>query len=204
MKFSDLIANEIYAVVPSWTYSSRDKKDPDRVRKNDVVKSKLVSLQKYNYQVIRSHNPLDVAFVKATKGERSVGYLFEANDDRNNQTIYFLARPQDIVASWASIEPRWQKEELEEKQREAQQKAEAFKAEEERRIANANRERLETSLRETLSGILGSRVTDSSVQFDTTNVKVNDEYKRLAVVQIELSLVQSLLEKVLEAKDMVA
>ena len=202
MKFSDLIAGHDYAIIPSWQYSSRDKKDPNQVRKNDVVKAKLVSLTKYEYKVHRSHQPDDSGFVLAKQGERAVGYLVVASD--NGQSMYWLARPQDIVALYATLEPRWNEEERLE--REARQRAEqeAQKREEERRIAQANKERMEKSLRDSLIGILGNRVTEQSVQFDTSNVRVNNEYKSFAVVQIELSLIETLIEQVLEAKDMVA
>jgi hypothetical protein len=63
---------------------------------------------------------------------------------------------------------------------------------------------MEKSVREALSGVLGNRVTESTVQFDTRNIRVNNDYKLLNVVQIELSLIEILIEKVLEAKDMVA
>lgn len=202
MKFSDLIAGHDYAIIPSWQYSSRDKKDPDRVRKNDVVKANLVSLTKYEYRVFRSHQPDDSGFVKAKQGERAVGYLVVAKE--NNQDMYWLARPQDIVALWATLEPRWNEEERKEQEERKKAEQEQLKREEERRIAQANKERMETSLRDTLTGILGNRVTPQSVQFDTNNVRVNNEYKTLAVVQVELSLMETLIEKVLEAKDLVA
>ena len=202
MKFSDLIAGHDYAIIPSWQYSSRDKKDPDRVRKNDVVKANLVSLTKYEYRVFRSHQPDDSGFVKAKQGERAVGYLVVAKE--NNQDMYWLARPQDIVALWATLEPRWNEEQRQEEEERKKAEQEQLKREEERRIAQANKERMETSLRDTLTGILGNRVTPQSVQFDTNNVRVNNEYKTLAVVQVELSLMETLIEKVLEAKDLVA
>jgi len=171
MKFSDLIAGHDYAIIPSWQYSSRHKKDPNRVRKGDVVKANLVSLTKYEYKVHRSHQPDDSGFVKAKQGERAVGYLVTATE--NNQ-----------------------RERAEQEQQ---------RREEERRIAQANKERMETSLRDTLTGILGNRVTPQTVQFDTNNIRHSDgNYKTVAVVQLELSLIESLIEKVLEAKDMVA
>ena len=202
MKFSDLTAGHDYAIIPSWQYSSRHKKDPDQVRKNDVVKANLVSLTKYEYKVFRSHQPDDSGFVKAKQGERAVGYLVVAKE--NNQDMYWLARPQDIVALYATLEPRWNEEERKEQEERKQAEREQQRREEERRIAQANKERMETSLRDTLTGILGNRVTPQSVQFDTNNVRVNNEYKTLAVVQVELSLMETLIEKVLEAKDLVA
>ena len=203
MKFSDLIAGHDYAIIPSWQYSSRDKKDPDRVRKNDVVKANLVSLTKYEYRVFRSHQPDDSGFVKAKQGERAVGYLVVAKE--NNQDMYWLARPQDIVALWATLEPRWNEEQRQEEEERKKAEQEQLKREEERRIAQANKERMETSLRDTLTGILGNRVTPQTVQFDTNNIRHSDgNYKTVAVVQLELSLIESLIEKVLEAKDMVA
>jgi len=203
MKFSDLIAGHDYAIIPSWQYSSRHKKDPNQVRKGDVVKANLVSLTKYEYKVHRAYTPDDSGFVKAKQGERAVGYLVTATE--NNQTLYWLARPQDIVALWATLEPRWTQEEIAELQRVAEQKKEQEKREEERRIAQANKERIETSLRNALSGILGNRVTEKTVQFSTDNYRQQDgNYKSIGVVQVELTLMETLIEKVLEAKDMVA
>jgi hypothetical protein len=202
MKFSDLIAGHEYAVIPSWQYSSRDKKDPTRVRRTEVMKAKLVSLQKYEYKVYRAYQPDDSGFVKAKQGERAVGYLVVGHE--NNQDFYWLARPQDIVAMWATLEPRWQEEERLEREAQARHEAEMKQRQEQQRIAEANRERMEKSVREALSGVLGNRVTESTVQFDTRNIRVNNDYKLLNVVQIELSLIEILIEKVLEAKDMVA
>ena len=203
MKFSELTAGKDYAIIPSWQYSSRHKKDPNQVRKGDVMKATLVSLTKYEYRVHRSHQPDDSGFVKAKQGERAVGYLVVGEEQ--NQTIYWLARPQDIVALWATLEPRWTQEEIAELQRVAEQKKEQEKREEERRIAQANKERIETSLRDTLSGILGNRVTEKTVQFSTDNYRQQDgNYKSIGVVQVELTLMETLIEKVLEAKDMVA
>lgn len=203
MKFSELVAGHDYAVIPSWQYSSRDKKDPNQVRKGDVVKATLVSLTKYEYKVHRAYQPDDVGFVVAKQGERAVGYLVSANIEQN-QTMYWLARPQDIVAMYATLEPRWNEEERREQEERKRLQEEAQKREEERRIAQANKERMENSLRDTLAGILGNRVTPQSVQFDTASVRFNNDFRTIAVVQLELSLVESLIEKVLEAKDMVA
>ena len=54
MKYSELSAGHEYAVIPSWQYSSRDKKDPNQVRQEDVIKATLVSLTKYEYRVHRA------------------------------------------------------------------------------------------------------------------------------------------------------
>jgi hypothetical protein len=202
MKFSELSVGSDYAVIPSWQYSSRHKKDPNQVGRSDVMKAKLFSLQKYEYKVHRAYTHDDSGFVKANQGERAVGYLVVGKD--NGQDFYWLARPQDIVALYATLEPRWSEEERREQELRKQAELEQQRREEERRIAQANKERMETSLRETLAGILGTRVNPQTVQFDTTNVRVNNDYKTVAVVQLELSLIETLIEKVLEAKDLVA
>jgi hypothetical protein len=110
MKSAELQVGVRYGVIPSWDYSSADKKDPTKVQRRNVANSALVSLEKYEYKVYRSDNPDDAQFTPAPKGSRSVGYLVRSSDWAGNGStgdIYWLARAQDIVAEYATLETRW-------------------------------------------------------------------------------------------------
>ena len=200
MKSSEIQLGHDYAVIPSWEYSSQDKKDPQRVQKQHVAKAQLVSLTKYEYKVYRGDTATDPEFVKAQQGSRTVGYLVKSDKWAGNgyAEIYWLARPQDIVALWGVLEPRWTEEERQEKEREKQQALEQQKREEERKLSEEKRVRYETSTRDALRAIIGAnRVTDKSVQFNT---RFSDTH---ATVELTTDVFNLLLEKVLEAKDMV-
>lgn len=200
MKSSEIQLGHDYAVIPSWEYSSADKKDPQRVSREHVAKAELVSLTKYEYKVYRGDKADDPEFVKAQQGSRTVGYLV-ASDKWSGQgyaKVYWLARPQDIVALWGTLEPRWAEEERQAKEREKQQEIERQKREEERKLAEEKRVRYETSTRDALRGIIGAnRVTEKSVQF---NLRYSES---LGTVELTTDVFNLLLEKVLEAKDLV-
>lgn len=200
MKSSELLLGHDYAVIPSWEYSSADKKDPTRVQKQHVAKAQLVSLTKYEYKVYRGESADDPEFVKAQQGSRTVGYLVKSDKwaGSGHTEIYWLARPQDIVALWGVVEPRWAEEERQEKERQKQQELEQKRREEERKLLEEKRVRYETSTREALRSIIGAnRVTEKSVQFNT---RFSDTH---ATVELTTDVFNLLLEKVLEAKDLV-
>jgi hypothetical protein len=202
MKFQDLQLNEEYAVIPSWQYSSKDKKDPMRVRKNDVLQAKLVSLTKYEYSVYRSQDPDDLAFVKAPQGSRSVGYLMSALDFSSNTKVYWLARPQDIVERWSVLEPRWAEAERLEREQQEKQRLEQEKREQERKNAQEQRQRLEKATIESLVSILGTRANNTNIRFDTRSGRDNEgNYKEINIVQLDVEVAHILIEKVLEAKE---
>jgi hypothetical protein len=200
MKSSEIQLGHDYAVIPSWEYSSQDKKDALRVQKQHVAKAQLVSLTKYEYKVYRGETATDPEFVKAQQGSRTVGYLVKSDKwaGSGHTEIYWLARPQDIVALWGVLEPRWAEEERQEKEREKQLAIEQQKREEERKLAEEKRVRYESSTRDALRAIIGAnRVTDKSVQF---NLRYSES---LGTVELTTDVFNLLLEKVLEAKDLV-
>jgi hypothetical protein len=200
MKFNELELGVAYAVIPSWTYSSRDKKDPTRVRAIDVEKATLVNLTKYEYKVYRSDIPNHPEFVKAPTGSRSVGYLF-TNNDLNNPT-YWLARPQDIVEKWSVLEPRWAEQERLEREVREKQRLEQEKREQERKHAQEQRQRLEKATIESLVSILGNRANNTNIRFDTRSGRDNEgNYKEINIVQLDVDVAQILIERVLEAKE---
>lgn len=202
MKFQDLQIGVEYAVIPSWQYSSKDKKDPMRVRKTDVLKATLANLTKYEYAVYRSDNPDDTNFTKAPQGSRSVGYLVSTVDERTNQNVYWLARPQDIVERWSVLEPRWSEAERVEREEREKQRLEQEKREEERKQALEQRQRLEKATIESLVSILGVRANNHFIQFNTRSSRDNDgNYKEINIVQLDVDVAQILIEKVLEAKE---
>jgi hypothetical protein len=202
VKFNELQIGVEYAVIPSWQYSSRDKKDPTQVRKSDVEKATLVNLVKYEYKVYRADNATHPEFVKAPQGSRSVGYLVTANN--GTQDVYWLARPQDIVERWSLLEPRWADEARKEHEAREQLKREQEQRELERKMLQEQRARLETSTLDSLRSILGSRVDSTNLKFDTRSIRDNQgNFKEINIVQLDVALAQMLIEKVLEAKDLV-
>lgn len=202
MKFNELQIGVEYAVIPSWQYSSRDKKDPTQVRKNDVEKAELVNLVKYEYKVYRADSADHPEFVKAPQGSRSVGYLVTASDGTKN--VYWLARPQDIVERWSILEPRWAEEARKEQEERERMRLEQEKRELERKLAQEQRARLESSTLDSIRSILGTRVDSSNLKFDTRSIRdIQGNYKEINVVQLDVTLAQMLIEKVLEAKDLV-
>ena len=201
MKFNELQLGVEYGVIPSWQYSSREKKDPHSVRKHDVEKVTLVNLTKYEYKVYRSNIQNDPEFVKAPQGSRAVGYL--VCDNRPTPT-YWLARPQDIVERYSILEPRWLEAEKKEREAQERQKREQEEREAQRKLALEQRARLEKATLESLQSILGGRANSLNLRFDTRSSRnSNGDYKEINVVQLDLDLAQMLIEKVLEAKEMV-
>jgi hypothetical protein len=205
MKSAELKVSIKYGVIPSWDYSSADKKDPTKVQRRNVANAELVSLEKYEYKVYRSDNADDAQFTSAPKGSRSVGYLVRSSDwaGATQGDIYWLARAQDIVAEYATLETRWSKEEAEEKAREAQWKAEREAKEQQERLEREKAQRTIDAVKESLRSLIGNRV--DKIDFDIRNRRLeNGNYGLSASAQIDVRVLQSLIEKVLEAQDMVA
>jgi hypothetical protein len=206
MKSAELKVGIKYGVVPSWDYSSSDKKNPDKVQRRAVANAELVSLEKYEYKVYRSDNPDDVQFTTAPKGSRSVGYIVKSSDWAGSGTqgdIYWIARAQDIVAEYATLETRWTAEEAEEKIREAKWKAEREAKELQEKIEQETAQRSIDAVKESLRSIIGSRA--DKLDFEIRNRRQeNGEYKVSGACTIDVRTLQSLIEKVLEARDMVA
>lgn len=205
MKSAELKVSIKYGVIPSWDYSSADKKDPTKVQRRNVANAELVSLEKYEYKVYRSDNADDAQFTSAPKGSRSVGYLVRSSDwaGATQGDIYWLARAQDIVAEYATLETRWITEEAEEKAREAQWKAEREAKEQQERLEREKAQRTIDAVKESLRSLIGNRV--DKIDFDIRNRRLeNGNYGLSASAQIDVRVLQSLIEKVLEAQDRVA
>ena len=206
MKSAELKVGIKYGVVPSWDYSSADKKNPEKVQRRAVANAELVSLEKYEYKVFRSDTPDDVQFTLAPKGSRSVGYIVKSSDWAGSGAqgdIYWVARAQDIVAEYATLETRWTAEEAEEKIREAKWKAEREAKELQEKIEQETAQRSIDAVKESLRSIIGSRA--DKLDFEIRNRRQeNGEYKVSGACTIDVRTLQSLIEKVLEARDMVA
>ena len=205
MKSADLKIGTNYAVIPAWDYSSSDKKNPDRVSRNHVAKATLVSSSKYEYKVYRSDKQDDQAFAPANKGSRNVGYLVCSDDYKTNgqaqSTIYWLARPQDIVAEYATLEPKWVERERQELLERQKHEAEQKERERKEKEAREYHERVSASLITSLKTIIGDRANHSTV--DQRSRRVGDTYIQVSEMNIDLKTMSILIEKVLEAKDLV-
>ena len=205
MKSAELKVGIKYGVIPSWDYSSSDKKDPTKVGRRAVANAEVVSLEKYEYKVYRSDKSDDAQFTPAPKGSRSVGYIVKSSDWAGNTQgeIYWIARAQDIVAEYETLNTRWTIEEAEEKLREAQWKAEREAKEQQERIEKDNAQRSIDAVKESLRSIIGNRA--DKLDFEIRNRRQeNGDYKLSGACTIDVRTLQSLIEKVLEARDMVA
>ena len=139
MKLSELTIGKEYAVVPSWTYNNKSARSADTVRENDVVKATLVELTKYEYEPSqRKHSP---TFTKASAGNRSVGVLVKgiANDGAE---FYWTSRLADIIAEWATLEPKWKAKQSEQEKKELE---ENLRREKERRHVEQIQQEVERS-----------------------------------------------------------
>ena len=205
MKSADLKLGTNYGVIPAWDYSSSDKKNPDRVQRKHVAKATLVSTLKHEYKVYRSDKQDDHAFAPANKGSRNVGYLVCSDDyiqsGQASTTIFWLARPQDIVAEYATLEPKWAQREQQELLERQKQEAEQKERERKQREAREYHERVSASLIASLKTIIGDRVNHITV--DQRNRRVGDNYIEVSEMSIDLKTMSILIEKVLEAKDLV-
>jgi hypothetical protein len=205
MKSAELKVGIKYGVIPSWDYSSQDKKDPTKVGRRAVANAEVVSLEKYEYKVYRSDKSDDAQFTPAPKGSRSVGYIVKSSDwaGSTQGVIYWVARAQDIVAEYETLNTRWTIEEAEEKLREAQWKAEREAKEQQERIEKDNAQRSIDAVKESLRSIIGNRA--DKLDFEIRNRRQeNGDYKLSGACTIDVRTLQSLIEKVLEARDMVA
>ena len=205
MKSAELKVGIKYGVIPAWDYSSQDKKNPDRVQRNHVANATLVSTDKYEYKVYRSDKKDDQNFAPANKGSRNVGYLVCSDDyiqsGQASTTIFWLARPQDIVAEYATLEPKWAQREQQELLERQKQEAEQKERERKQREAREYHERVSASLIASLKTIIGDRVNHITV--DQRNRRVGDNYIEVSEMSIDLKTMSILIEKVLEAKDLV-
>lgn len=205
MKSAELKIGTNYAVIPAWDYSSSDKKNPDRVQRNHVAKATLVSTAKYEYKVYRSDKQDDQQFQPANKGSRNVGYLVCSDDyitsGQTTSTIFWLARPQDIVAEYATLEPKWAERERQELLERQKQEAEQKERERKQREAREYHERVANSLIASLKSIIGDRANNISV--DQRNRKVGNDYVEVSEITIDFKTMSILIEKVLEARDLV-
>jgi vacuolar-type H+-ATPase subunit I/STV1 len=206
MKSADLKIGIKYGVIPSWDYSSADKKDPTKVQRRAIANAEIVSLEKYEYKVYRSDNPDDAQFTSAPKGSRSVGYLVKSSDWAGvgaQSDIYWIARAQDIVAEYTTLETRWTTEEAEEKLREAQWKAEREAKELQERLERENAQRSIDAVKDSLRSIIGNRADKLDFEIRSRRQE-NGDYRLTGACTIDVRTLQSLIEKVLEARDMVA
>lgn len=206
MKFSELVVGTEYAIIPAWDYSSKDKKNPATVQRRSVAKAKLISLDKYEYQVYRADSATDSNFKPAPAGSRSVGYLVESHDwvtPNNPNPLYWLARPQDIVADYASLEVRWNEQERIEEEKRKEYLAKQAEQELLQKQANEYAERIVNSCNDALRSILGSNA--SRIESHINNRRdYEGNYRPVATFQLDGRTMQLLIEKILEAQDMVA
>ena len=201
MKNTELRTGVTYAVIPAWDYSSKDKKNPDYVKRRDVAKAELVSLDKYEYKVFRNDSPTSEHFAPAPKGSRVVGYMVKSADWGSD--TYWLARPQDIVTEYDVLETRWEREEREQEERNRKAREDMERRERAQQEARAKEERAISAIKESLTLILGQSRLEH-VRFDISNRRnVNGDYLPQAEITMDSRIAQLLIEKVLEAKDLV-
>jgi hypothetical protein len=192
MKLSELTVGTEYAVVPSWTYSSKSARTVDTVRENDVVRATLLELTKYEYEP--SNRKSDTgSFVKAQQGNRSVGVLVKATDT-NGKDVYWTTRLADIIAPYAVLEPKWLQANSAEKERERIQKEQQEKVYAHKRKVSAEVERSTGSIIQTSKELLGA---GTYVSVDTEGYEL--DYK--GVVKLSITEFEALIEMAYAGKD---
>ena len=195
MKLSELNIGTHYAVVPSWTYSSRSARDVNSVRQNDVVKAELISKDKYNYEPSnRKDNPAN--FTKAPAGERSVGVLVKGTDN-NGVDVYWTSRLADIIAVYSDLEPKWNAQKSAEEQLEAEANRKRAIVSDHKAKVNAEIERSRNSVITTAKELLGD---NSKVEVSTNGYDL--DYR--AVVNVSLEEFQQLVEMAYQGKEVYA
>jgi len=192
MKLSELTIGTEYAVVPSWTYSSKSARTVDTVRENDVVRATLLELTKYEYEP--SNRKSDTgSFVKAQQGNRSVGVLVKATDT-NGKDVYWTTRLADIIAPYAVLEPKWLQANSAEKERERIQKEQQEKVYAHKKKVSAEVERSTGSIIQTSKELLGA---GTYVSVDTEGYDL--DYK--GVVKLSITEFEALIEMAYAGKD---
>ena len=208
MKFADLVIGTEYAVIPSWEYSSRNKKDPATVTRRNVSKAVLVSLDKYEYLVYRSEQANNSNFKLAPKGSRAVGYLVKSSDWANSnepdREIFWIARPQDIIGAYVDLEARWVVQEREEKAREEELRKQALEQERIEREEHAKQQRILDSCTKALSSFIGAEQVKNNVIAEVNRRYIHGEFRVHATFQFNSVAMQLLIEKILQLQDEVA
>lgn len=199
MKLSELAIGTEYAVIPSWTYTNKSARSVDTCRENDVVKAELISKDKYDYQPSQRYKAIDNNFRKAQQGERSVGVLVKAVDNNGNE-IYWTARLADIVAPYATLEPKWkEKQQKENAEAEERKRIEAIR-EAKHRVVREYVARCQNTVPASINELIGRRTKKVNV---TTNGGYGD-HELEAVVEISLEDMETLIELAYQGKEAVA
>lgn len=156
MKLSELNVGTKYAVVPSWTYNNKSARDVDRVQESDVLEAELISKDKYEYEPsYRKSSPTD--FTKAQDGNRSVGVVVRAIDNNGND-VYWTTRLADIVAPYADLKPKWDKQKAEQDEKEREANERRAKVDKHKQDVHAQIERSRVSVINTCKDLLGDKV----------------------------------------------
>lgn len=192
MKFSELSVGTEYAIVPNWTYNNRSARDVDTCRENDVVKGKLISLTKYEYEPSnRKSDPNN--FTPAQQGNKSVGVLVEAVDS-TGRTIYWTTRLADIVAPYSVLEPKWNAINAEQEAKEREAKLARQKLEDHRLKVQNEVARCRGSVETTAKELLG---VGTYVSVDTEGY----EFDMKGIVKLSLDEFQQLVELAYAGKE---
>jgi hypothetical protein len=191
MKLSELTVGKEYAIVPSWTYSSKNARDINTVRENDVVKATLLELTKYEYEPSQRRDNT-TGFRKAQAGNRSVGVLVKGVDN-NGGDIYWTSRLADIVAEWSVLEPKWSAKKIEQEEQERIQNEKQNRVRELRRRVDEEINRSRNSILASAKELLGANT------FVDVDSKGYDEDYR-AVVSLSLAEFERLIELSYEGK----
>lgn len=195
MKLSELQIGTEYAVIPSWTYTSRNARDINTVRENDVVKATLLSKDKYDYEPSMRKGDSN-SFRKAQEGNRSIGVMVKAQDS-NGGDVYWTTRLADIIAPYSVLEPKWAQQKTDNELKEAEERARRKRAEE---IAEKARNQVKiarNSITTSSKELLGDKC---SVEVDTEGYGEN----MVAVVKMSLPEYERLMELAYEGKASVA
>lgn len=191
MKLSEITVGTEYAVVPSWTYNNQSARNVDTVRENDVVKATLVSKDKTEYDSGSRYSDVS-SFRPAKEGDRSIGVIVKGVDN-GGADIYWTTRLADIVAPYANLEPKWNKQKLDEAQKQAEEAERQKKEKERERQIDEEIARSRNSIITTCKELLNN----SEVQVDTRGWGLD----RTAIVTVPLAEFEQLIEMAYAGKD---
>lgn len=195
MKSAEITTGISYGVVPSWRYSNREARDPQRTSRNQVVKATVVSMERYSYDVGRATSADDANFRKVVDPkDRRFGYKV------TDGAVFWVARPQDIVEVWVTLEKRWVADEARQEEIAAERAKQEEKARSLEREADEYAERLRTTLVPLIQQITG-KPFDGAFSRAYYRSDSRERVNPFIHVQMDARILERLVERVLEAQE---
>jgi hypothetical protein len=196
MKLSEIDISKEYYAIPSWSQSSRWKRDIEKVERKHLLKVKVLSTTKYNYEVVKSATDDPNVFKPATN-PRSYGLKVV---DQNG--VYWICKPADLLWESNYAEQKWQTIHAERELKEALEKQERQKRELRTEQEKQSAQQANNSIIETMTELLGV-ANGSKVKTDIRNDGSYENPKMAGIVIVPTDLMQRLIEKMFEQREAV-